>query len=278
MTDDEILESWLYGKAVGTAEYYERSARQFLRLMGKPLGSLNILDLQRYARDLEKNYPNPNTRRTVLSAIRSLVSYLLAIGILHDNPGKLLKMPRQTDTLSERIISEEEVGAILGQLEGDRLQFACFIYLTGCRVSELCKLRWKQVSISEGFISILGKGSRNRKIAITEDMAAILKYFWDSPSPGDLVFLVDGKAINRGQAWEWIKRATERAGINRPVSPHWFRHASATHSLDNGAAAHDVQRQLGHSSLLITSRYVHPDAKTSASAFLKLPIKLTSRE
>ena len=70
--------------------------------------------------------------------------------------------------------------------------------------------------------------------------------------------------------WRIVKAAAQRAGIEGPVSPHWLRHAHASHALDRGAPIHLVQATLGHASITTTGRYLHARPKESSSKFLPL--------
>ncbi|MBD2033913.1 tyrosine-type recombinase/integrase [Leptolyngbya sp. FACHB-321] len=77
-----------------------------------------------------------------------------------------------------------------------------------------------------------------------------------------------GGHINRHQLWRIVSAAAKQAGIEGKVSPHWLRHAHASHSLDRGAPIHLVQQTLGHESVAATSRYLHARPNDSSSLYL----------
>ena len=74
--------------------------------------------------------------------------------------------------------------------------------------------------------------------------------------------------LSRSQLWRIVRKAARAAGIKEDVSPHWFRHAHASHALDRGAPAHLVQQTLGHQSLATTSRYAHARPDDSSGQYL----------
>jgi integrase len=79
-----------------------------------------------------------------------------------------------------------------------------------------------------------------------------------------------GKALDRGRVRVILRRAAQRAGVVEGVSPHWLRHAHASHALDHGAPIHLVQATLGHSSVATTSRYLHARPGDSSERFLAM--------
>jgi site-specific recombinase XerD len=79
-----------------------------------------------------------------------------------------------------------------------------------------------------------------------------------------------GEPLTDSGIWRIVKQAAQRAGIEVPVSPHWLRHAHASHALDRGAPIHLVQVTLGHASITTTGRYLHARPKESSSKFLPL--------
>jgi integrase/recombinase XerD len=145
------------------------------------------------------------------------------------------------------------------------------LYLAGLRVSELCQLCWKDtVPRGEtGQITVQGKGGKVRTILLPATLWEQLQQLRVDASASDPVFRSkNGKLLERTRVFRIVKAAAQRAGINGKVSPHWLRHAHASHSLDRGAPLHLTQRTLGHSRIGTTERYLHVRPNDSSAMYL----------
>ena len=137
-----------------------------------------------------------------------------------------------------------------------------FLYYTGCRIAEACALRGRDLRDLDGarpVATLYGKGGRTRHVALPADCAQALLGLPPAPvAAAAPVFRTrTGRALLPRAACAIVSAAARRAGLTVPVSPHWLRHAHASHALDRGAAVHVVQATLGHASLATTTRYVH---------------------
>jgi len=122
-----------------------------------------------------------------------------------------------------------------------------------------------------GQITVFGKNGRTRSIALPTDLWTELTSRRGAAGPEDLVFRSrTGKSLDRGRVRVIIRRAVQRVSVTELVSPHWLRHAHASHALDRGAPIHLVQATLGHSSVATTSRYLHARPGDSSARFLAL--------
>ena len=144
-----------------------------------------------------------------------------------------------------------------------------FLYYTGARVAEACALQWRDLQEIKGerpVVPIHGKGGRTRHVALPLDCArAVARLQPAAPEPEGAVFRTrSGRALLPRAAGEIVRAAAQRAGLTERVSPHWLRHAHASHALDRGAAVHVVQHTLGHTSLQNTTRYVHVQPSESS--------------
>ena len=135
------------------------------------------------------------------------------------------------------------------------------LYETGARVSEACGLKWRDVQVRENGraqVTVYGKGDKTRHVLISQRLAKELRKLRGDAGNNDPVFASKtGKHLDQPAVFRIVQAAARRAGIEAPVSPHWFQHAAASHALDNGAPISLVKDQLGHSSLEITSVYAH---------------------
>jgi len=145
------------------------------------------------------------------------------------------------------------------------------IYIAGLRVSEACSLKWRDVQPANdgGYITIFGKGDKTRTILIGKKIYDELMSLKGEAGANDPVFRSQkGGQLSSSQAWRIVKQAAKRAGINPNVSPHWLRHAHASHALDRGCPIHLVQATLGHASVATTGRYLHARPNDSSARYL----------
>jgi integrase/recombinase XerD len=139
------------------------------------------------------------------------------------------------------------------------------LYASGLRVTELVTLTAGQVSMSQGVVRIMGKGSKERLVPLGEDAVDWLGQFVRGPRldllagrASDFLFPTGrSDCMTRQAFWQLIKRYAIQAGVVKPLSPHTLRHAFATHLLNHGADLRVVQMLLGHSSLSTTQIYTH---------------------
>lgn len=140
------------------------------------------------------------------------------------------------------------------------------MYGCGLRVSELVDLKISNINFKEGFIIVEGKGEKTRLVPLASSTAEYLhdyiqnvrKKIKVNKKHEDIVFLnTRGTNMSRVIVFIIIKELTQKAGINKSISPHTFRHSSATHLLQNGADLRFIQEMLGHSSITTTQVYTH---------------------
>jgi integrase/recombinase XerD len=147
------------------------------------------------------------------------------------------------------------------------------LYASGVRVSECCGLKWRdaQERNDGGQITVLGKGGKTNTILIPASVWRCLLSMKGGAGPDAAVFRSrKGAHLHPTQVRRVVRRAAMRAGIEKSVSPHWMRHAHASHALDRGAPIHLVQATLAHSSVATTGRYLHARPTESSSTYLPL--------
>ena len=140
-------------------------------------------------------------------------------------------------------------------------------------MAEACQLQWRDLHDLTGdrpVVAIHGKGGKTRHISLPPECAQALNELQPVvPDPEAPVFRTrSGRALGQSEAYVVVKAAAQRAGLDAPVSPHWLRHAHASHALDRGEQVHVVQSTLGHASLHTTTKYVHVKAGESSSRSL----------
>jgi integrase/recombinase XerD len=216
---------------------------------------------------------SPRTQSRLVSGIRSFYRYLLIDEQIKTSPAELLEPPRLGRKLPV-VLSVNEIDNIVGAIdlskpEGHRNKAIIeTLYGCGLRVSELTDLRLTSLYFNEGFISVRGKGSKERLVPIGGvAIREINNYFSQSrnhltPVKGseNIVFLNRrGKKLTRVMIFTIVKDLALKAGINKEISPHTFRHSFASHLIDGGADLRAVQEMLGHESILTTEIYTHLD-------------------
>lgn len=271
---ERLIEMWVYDRSPYTADCYRRYAHRFLVFINKPLHLVTLADIQGFGISLKRL--SPNTQRTALAAVKSLLSFGNKIGVLSVNVGTLVNTPKARDTLNERILSEQEVKTIIA-LEMNKRNRAILqlLYFAGLRVSELCQLRWKDLQQrgESGQLTVFGKGGKTRTVLLSAGVFHEVCELRDQTSADAPVFRSresddNGHNLDRSQVYRIVSAAADRAGIQGKVSPHWLRHAHASHSLDRGAPIHLVQQTLGHASIATTTRYLHARPNDSSGLYL----------
>ncbi len=214
---------------------------------------------------------NTRTQARVLSGIRAYFKYLLIDGEISENPSSLIESPKTGLKLPE-VLSIAEIDRIidvidLSKPEGHRNKSIIeTLYGCGLRVSELVNLRLTDIHYGEGFISVTGKGNKQRLVPIgRKALKEIELYKIDRGRlphiyEENIVFLNRrGRRLTRAMIFHIIKVLAGMAGITKKISPHTFRHSFATHMIEAGADLRAVQEMLGHESILTTEIYTHID-------------------
>ena len=277
--DLHLLGLWLHGKSLHSQEAYRRDVGQFVDFVDLPLSEVTLQHFWDWADHLKAQGAFPATQARKLAAIKSLFSFAHRIGYLAFNVGAAVTLPNVPEALNERILSEEDIQAIFSKADTlrNRVLLKLF-YASGARVSELTSLYWGAViprnNNQQGQITVLGKGTKTRTLllppSIWKDLMA-LKSETEVPDSNQPVFRSKkGGPLSRQQIWRIVRNTAKRAGFSQKVSPHWLRHAHASHALDHGAPIHLVQKSLGHKSLMTTSKYTHARPEESSSKYLKI--------
>lgn len=269
--DSQVISMWLHGRPATTQRAYEYEIRGLLAAVAKPLRHFTLGDLQGYFSHLEKLASASRAR--AVNAAKSLFSFALRIGYLTFNPCAALQSPRVKNTLAERILPEAQVHQMIALEPNLRNRVLLrLLYAAGGRVSEVCGLKWRDVQEREGAgqVTIFGKGGKTRVVLLSPDTWAALISLKGEAGVDKPVFPSrKGKGhLHPAQVHRIVRAAAKRAGIEAPVSPHWLRHAHASHALDRGAPIHLVQATLGHASVATTGKYLHARPEDSSARYL----------
>lgn len=273
------------GLSVNSVEAYERDLRCLnAYLSGHGVDSVKATfdDLQAFVFDTFKDIPNSRTQARLLSGVHSYYRFLLYHHYIEQDPSELLEMPKVELHLPD-VLSVEEINTMirlidLSRPDGHRNRAIIeMLYGSGLRVSELVNLRLSNMYRRDGYMSITGKGSKQRLVPISPEAEKWFAYWMEDrsnldikPECSDIAFLNRyGRQLTRAMIFTIIKDLARKAGITKTVSPHTLRHSFATHLLQNGADLRIIQQLLGHESIVTTEIYTHIDIQDLRAAVLK---------
>lgn len=239
-------------------------------------------DLQAFVFDTFSTIQSAKTQARLLSSIHSFYRFLIYHHYIEQDPSELLEMPRIEKRLPE-VLTLDEIDAMIAQIdmskpEGHRNRAIIeMLYGSGLRVSELTELRLSHIYRQEGYMRIIGKGSKQRLVPISPVADEQFGYWLHDRSQldiksefADIAFLNHyGRQLTRAMIFTIVKRLAEAAGIRKTISPHTLRHSFATHLLQNGADLRIIQQLLGHESIVTTEIYTHVNIQDLREAVLK---------
>ncbi|MGD8319426.1 MAG: site-specific tyrosine recombinase XerD [Gemmatimonadota bacterium] len=216
----------------------------------------------------------PTSIRRAQSAVRTYYAFLLAEGAVEADPTERLESPKLGRRLPD-YLTHDEVARLLEAPDPDARLFwrdraiLEVLYATGMRVSELAELSLGALDLDEAFLTVFGKGSKERLVPVgAPALRALGRYLREvrprldrggGKAQGRVFLNARGTPLSRVAVWALVKKAARRAGITRKVSPHTLRHTFATHLLEGGADLAAVQELLGHADISTTQIYTHVD-------------------
>jgi tyrosine recombinase xerD len=261
-----------------TIEAYRNDLRWLIDFL--QANELNVLDvklehLEQFSGTLHEHLISPRSQARILSGLRSFYKYLLLDGYIEADPTELLVSPHVRNHLPD-VLSTEEVDLLeasidLSKPEGQRNKAIIeVLFSCGLRVSELVNLKLSDLFITEKYVRVMGKGSKERLVPISEKAIKELQYWFRDrnlmsiqPGEQDYVFLNRrGAHLTRTMILIMIKQQAVLAGIKKTISPHTLRHSFATSLLEGGADLRAIQVMLGHEDIGTTEIYTHIDTTT----------------
>jgi integrase/recombinase XerD len=217
-----------------------------------------------------------STQAYRLAAIRMWFKWLMQQDYIASNPASELQMPRVEKRLPKSILTEREIETILHQPDihdclglRDRAMLEV-LYSTGIRRTELANLKITDIDTTEGTLMVRqGKGKKDRFIPLGERASAwVEKYLYEARGElscardnHELFLSAHGLAFHSGNVSILARKYIEQAGIHKVGACHLFRHAMATHMLENGADLRFIQAMLGHSDIKATEVYTQVSIK-----------------
>lgn len=269
------LEKSLSDNSVEAYLHDIESLTSYLQQAGesKTPAAIELKDLEKFVEWIHSLGMTVASQARMISGLRSFYKYCLLEQIVTIDPTLLLEAPKMQrklpDTLSFEEIEQIIAGIDLSKPEGGRNK-AIFetMYSCGLRVSELVNLQLSQLFLDVGFVKVVGKGDKERLVPIGRDAIKYIEIYRNSirnqmtieKGEEDILFLNRrGHRLTRVMIFLILKDLVKKAGIEKNISPHTFRHSFATHLVEGGADLRAVQEMLGHESITTTEIYTHLD-------------------
>jgi len=261
----------------------EAYLRDLTKLADFSLSNLEIKNCTKLSTDnirlfiinLHEQEASSKSQARILSSLKSFYNYLELEECISLNPFSKIDNPTIERKLPETL-SKDEVNTIIDSVDlsgkfGERNRTILeTLYSCGLRVSELVNLQCSRLFLDEGFLIVLGKGSKERLIPLNKTLITYLKNYLQlirshqniASGHEDFVFLNNrGKQLTRVMIFTIVQKESVKAGIQKKISPHTFRHSFASHLLEGGADLRAIQSLLGHESISTTEIYLHIDRR-----------------
>ncbi len=295
-TDGRLVELWLARKAPSTRRKYAEDLAKFSDFTGgKPLAGVTLSDLHDFAEFISVLMA-PSSQGRVLATIKSLLSFANRVGYLPFNVGAAVELPKAKDTLSERILTEAEVHRLMNAPKNARDRaLLSVLYAGALRREEAVRLKWRDLKdradlgAGVGQATLFGKGSKTGVALLPASVYSqvlALRTVTQRAADGSRAERLAGedepvfrsrKAKNGrdghlevSQVNRVVAKAARDAGIGRAVSPHWLRHAHASHAHARKTDLALIRDTLRHSSIATTGRYLHARPNDSSALHLGL--------
>jgi integrase/recombinase XerD len=273
---DEYLNFLTVEKGVSplTLDAYSRDFNRYITFI-RSCGIRNFMDITpgdvvSYLAQVKKEGLNEKSVNRGLAALRGLYKYLLREKKIDTNPVSNIELAKVWMRLPDTL-SQEEMNLLLSQ-PGEKTPVALrdtammeLMYATGIRVSEIISVTMNSINWQVGYLIVMGKGSKERIVPIGRSAYDYLNEYVSHARPKllkgqrtNILFLNrSGGGLTRQGFWKVVKKYVIKAGLNKKVHPHTFRHSFATHLLEGGADLRSVQIMLGHADISTTQIYTH---------------------
>jgi integrase/recombinase XerC len=217
---------------------------------------------------------SPKSLQRRLSACRSFYQWLLKHGRVAASPAAGLRAPKAPRKLPQVLDVDEAVQLVELPTDAplglrDRAMLELF-YSSGLRLSELCALRWRDLDLNEGLVTVLGKGSKQRTVPVGSHARKALDAWRDDSFGGTDAPVFPGRGgntITSRAVQIRLRQLAQRQGLFKRVHPHLLRHSFASHVLESSGDLRGVQELLGHADIATTQIYTHLDYQHLAKVY-----------
>ena len=255
----ELLELYIShliarNRSARTIKCFRSILRRFLEFLGeKHVKDVTVYDVDLFLARLREAGWESSSVYTAAVAVKRFLEFL---GLREGIAG--FELPRRERPLP-RYLTQEEVAKIVASCSSLRDKvIVLLLYSTGLRVSELVSLKLDDIDLERRTIRVRGKGGKERVVFFPESLSKLLhEYIQSLDGRSDFLFPSRNGHIHYTTVERIVRRAAERAGVRKKVTPHVLRHSFATQSLAMGLDIREIQELLGHSSLSTTQVYAH---------------------
>jgi integrase/recombinase XerC len=240
---------------------------------GADVDALHTEQLRAFIASEHRRGLSPKSLQRRLSACRSFYRWLLRHGRIQANPAQPIrapkaprKLPQVLDPDEAKALVEVPTDAPLGLRDRALLEL---FYSSGLRLSELCGLRWRDLDLQGGLVTVLGKGSKQRSVPVGSHARAALAHWRDDQRPAGDAFVFPGRngPITPRGVQARLRTLAQRQGLFKRVHPHLLRHSFASHVLESSGDLRGVQELLGHADISTTQIYTHLDFQHLAKVY-----------
>ena len=290
-SDDVVLRKYhsflLLEKSLSsnTIEAYESDLQRYLDFVSdNKLDYLKVQydDLRKFVAALSDLGISDRSQARIISGIKSFYKFLVYNETIEDDPTELLEMPKIGSYLPQ-VLSVDEIDSMedcidMSKKEGHRNRAIIeTLYGSGLRVSELVNIQLSNIYFDEEYMKVTGKGDKERLVPLSKESVKQIRDWLIYRNEleikkgyEDFLFLNrHGAPLTRVMIFTIIKDLASKAGIEKNISPHTFRHTFATHLLEGGANLRDIQQLLGHESILTTEIYTHLNSDYLRESIMK---------
>jgi integrase/recombinase XerD len=256
------------GLSANTLQAYKRDIGKFKKFLDKTgiiITDFKRTDLTAFLTHLRDSGNQSATLARNIAALRGFCKFMLIEGIIEEDPIENVSTPKGWKRIP-KIVGIDEVSSVLNKPAGKKLSLRDramleMIYSSGLRASEVINIKMNDINFEAGFITIMGKGSKERVVPMNETALETVKKYMDESRPellknrtSPFLFLAKGgKPMTRQRLWQLIKAYSKELSIN--MSPHTLRHCFASHLLEGGADLRALQKMLGHTDISTTQIY-----------------------
>ena len=283
MNDELINEFLLYlemdlNYSKNTINTYLNNLNQLNYYFHKSLLKINNKDIETFIKSLKIN---PKSINNYISSYKTFYNYFIKVGKITINPCDVVDTPKYIKKLPT-YLTINEVNTLLDikiedEFSARNKSLLELLYATGLRISELINLEFKNIDLNDCIIRVMGKGSKERIIPLSDLSIQYLKIYVKDyrqklvkNEVNNYVYLNNhGKKMTRQGVFKMIKKRVLEIGIKKDVSPHTLRHSIATHMLENGADLRIIQEFLGHSDISTTQIYTHLSNKKLKNDYME---------
>lgn len=266
------VEKGLSQNSIYSYTYDLKKFSEFLSNKSKNILDATHEDIQQFLK-YEKNDKKNSTRTLArsLAAIRQFYNFISDnVDTNIKNPTEKIETPHVEKTLPD-FLTVNELNKLFNSISEedcyelrDKTIFE-LLYSSGLRISEAIDLNSGDVDFDNMFVTVIGKGNKQRMVPIGKEAARLLSKYKKESRPAiigsresEYLFVSKkGSQLNRKSVWRLLKNYVTRTEIKKNITPHTLRHSFATHLIENGADLRSVQELLGHMDISTTQIYTH---------------------